>query len=74
MKLRREAINVEQSVPATRLHYNLYSNFLTVIGFLFSEKQGIEPMPFLWEQDLLRDAFNFQTRPNCLFQSDDVLG
>jgi len=31
-------------------------------------------MPFLWEKDVLRDAFNFQTWPNCLFQSDDVLG
>lgn len=31
-------------------------------------------MPFLWEQDVLRDAFKLQTRPNCLFQSEDVLG
>ena len=30
-------------------------------------------MPFLWEQDVLRDAFNLQTRPNCLIQSEDVL-
>jgi len=28
MKLRREAIDAEQFVPATRLHYNLYSNFV----------------------------------------------